>query len=106
MGKLVSELLALSRLQDGDTPPEFTRIDVDALIDEALSAATITAEAAAIELRSDEPIGAAISGDRLLLLTALNNLIANAIAYSPADTVVSISRRIIRIDGRPMVRSP
>ncbi|SDU62129.1 two-component system, OmpR family, sensor histidine kinase SenX3 [Gordonia westfalica] len=102
MGKLVSELLALSRLQDGDTP-EFTRIDVDALIDEALSAATITAEAAAIELRSDEPIGAAISGDRLLLLTALNNLIANAIAYSPADTVVSISRRIIRIDGRPMV---
>ncbi len=104
MGRLVSELLALSRLQEGDTPPEFTPpVGVDELIDDALSAATLTAEAAAIELRSDDPIGATIRGDRLLLLTALNNLITNAIAYSPPDTVVSISRRIIKIDGRPMV---
>ncbi|KAF0967034.1 MULTISPECIES: sensor histidine kinase [Gordonia] len=102
MGRLVSELLALSRLQEGDTP-EFTPVGVDELIDDALSAATLTAEAAAIELRSDDPIGATIRGDRLLLLTALNNLITNAIAYSPPDTVVSISRRIIKIDGRPMV---
>ncbi|GAB83541.1 ATP-binding protein [Gordonia rubripertincta] len=102
MGRLVSELLALSRLQDGHTP-EFTRIDVDELVDDALAAATLTAEAASIELRSDEPLGATIRGDRLLLLTALNNLITNAIAYSPADTVVSLSRRIIKIDGRPMV---
>lgn len=102
MGNMVSELLALSRLQDGVTP-EFTCIDVDSLIDDALAAATLAAEAAAIELRADGPIGVIIRGDRPLLLTALNNLISNAISYSASDTVVSISRRVIKIDGRPMV---
>ena len=102
MGNMVSELLALSRLQDGVTP-EFTCIDVDSLIDDALTAATLAAEAAAIELRADGPIGVIIRGDRPLLLTALNNLISNAISYSASDTVVSISRRVIKIDGRPMV---
>src|SRR5690606_6826559 len=93
MGKLVTELLALSRLQGGDTP-EITRADVDALIDDALDAAGLAAEAAAIELRSDKPIRKAVRGDRALLLTALNNLISNAIAYSPAHTVVSVTRRL------------
>ncbi|MBD0861854.1 two-component sensor histidine kinase [Gordonia sp. zg691] len=102
MGNMVSELLALSRLQGGDTP-EFTRIDVDALIDDAIAASTLAAEAAAIELRADAPISVTIRGDRLLLLTALNNLIANAISYSPSGTTVSVSRRVIKIDGRPMV---
>ncbi|MGW9265920.1 sensor histidine kinase [Gordonia terrae] len=102
MGNMVSELLALSRLQDGVTP-EFTCIDVDSLIDDALASATLAAEAAAIELRADDPIGVIIRGDRPLLLTALNNLISNAVSYSPSDTVVSISRRVIKIDGRPMV---
>ncbi|MCH5643887.1 cell wall metabolism sensor histidine kinase WalK [Gordonia sp. ABSL49_1] len=102
MGNLVSELIALSRLQGGETS-EFTSVDVDALIADAIDAGTIAAEAAAIELRTDDPIHVTIRGDRPLLLTALNNLIANAISYSAADTTVSISRRVTRIDGRPMV---
>ncbi|WP_168700162.1 sensor histidine kinase [Gordonia paraffinivorans] len=102
MGKLVTELLELSRLQGGDTP-EFTRVDVDALIDDALDAAGLAAEAAAIELKSDKPIRKAVRGDRALLLTALNNLISNAIAYSPAHTVVSVTRRLAIENGRPMV---
>ncbi|WP_439031757.1 sensor histidine kinase [Gordonia terrae] len=102
MGNMVSELLALSRLQGGDTPA-FTCVDVDSLIDDALAASTLAAEAAAITLRADEPIGVTIRGDRPLLLTALNNLISNAISYSPSDTIVSVSRRVIKIEGRPMV---
>ncbi|MEO9326832.1 sensor histidine kinase [Gordonia aurantiaca] len=102
MGNMVSELLALSRLQGGDTP-EFTRVDVDALIDDALGAAGLAAEAAEIELRTDKPIRKAVRGDRMLLLTALNNLISNAISYSPAGTTVSVSRRLAIEDGRPMV---
>ena len=102
MGNMVSELIALSRLQGGETA-EFTSVDVDALIDDAIESATIAAEAAAIAMRADDPIGVTVRGDRTLLLTALNNLIANAISYSPAATTVSISRRVTRVDGRPMV---
>ena len=102
MGKMVSELIALSRLQGGETA-DLTNVDVDELIDEAIESATVSAEAADIVLRADDAVDVSVRGDRMLLLTALNNLIVNAIAYSPAKTTVSISRRVTRIDGRPMV---
>ncbi|MFT4043556.1 MAG: ATP-binding protein [Gordonia sp. (in: high G+C Gram-positive bacteria)] len=102
MGNMVSELIALSRLQGGETA-DFAVVDVDTLIDEAIESATVAADAAGIALRADERTGLTVYGDRMLLLTALNNLIVNAVAYSPADTIVSISRRITQVEGRPMV---
>ncbi len=102
LGTMVNELLSLSRLQSGRTE-EFGRVVVDQLVDDALSAAALTADAAGIRLQADDPIGLAIRGDRMLLLTALNNLIVNAISYSPENTMVSVSRRRSVIDGVPMV---
>ena len=37
LGTLVSELIALSRLQGAERLPELTTVDVDAVVDEALS---------------------------------------------------------------------
>lgn len=102
MGKMVSELIALSRLQGGETP-DFTIVDIDSLISDAIDSATVSAEAVGIELRADQPTGLQVHGDRMLLLTAINNLIVNAVAYSPAHTTVSVSRRVTTVDGRPMV---
>jgi len=102
MGNLVTELIALSRLQGGETA-EFATVDVDELVDEALTAAQIPAEAAQISLTSDDACGLFVYGDRPLLLTALNNLISNAIAYSPAGTVVSVSRRVIEPEDETAV---
>ncbi len=105
MGNLVTELIALSRLQGGETP-EFDQVDVDGLIGEALTAVQIPAEAAQITLVADGPSGLFVHGDRPLLLTALSNLLSNAIAYSPAGTVVSVSRRVVEPEddlGVPMV---
>ncbi|MFT4202027.1 sensor histidine kinase [Gordonia sp. (in: high G+C Gram-positive bacteria)] len=98
MGNLVTELISLSRLQGGETA-ELQPVDVDGLVDEAISVAQIPAEAATITLNSDEPSGLVVHGDRPLLLTALNNLLSNAIAYSPEGTVVSVSRRVIEPEG-------
>nr|WP_237421962.1 ATP-binding protein [Gordonia sp. SID5947] len=102
LGNMVSELIALSRLQGGETS-EFVAVDVDELVSEAVDTASTSAEAASITLRADEPSGLTVRGDRRLLLTALSNLVVNAIAYSPANTTVSISRRITTTQGRPMV---
>ena len=102
LGKMVNELLSLSRLQSGRTE-ELGSVDVDELVDEALESAALTADAAGIRLQADTPIGLTIRGDRMLLLTALNNLIVNAIAYSPENTTVSVSRRRTVADGVPMV---
>lgn len=102
LGTMVNELLSLSRLQSGRTE-ELSSVDVDELVEEALESAALTADAAGIKLQADAPIGLTIRGDRMLLLTALNNLIVNAIAYSPENTMVSVSRRRTVTDGVPMV---
>ncbi|MGC4934338.1 sensor histidine kinase [Gordonia sp. DT30] len=102
MGNMVSELIALSRLEGGEKP-EFTAVDVDELIDNAIDGAAVSAEAAGISLRADRPIHTWVRGDRMLLLTALSNLIVNAIVYSPENTTVSVSRRVITSDGVRMV---
>ncbi|MCP2194423.1 sensor histidine kinase [Williamsia deligens] len=95
MGNMVNELIALSRLQGAEKLHEIDDVSVDELIDEAVHRAQVGAEAAGIILDTDRPSGLFVRGDRTLLLTALNNLIANAVAYSPANTRVSVSRRVI-----------
>jgi two-component system sensor histidine kinase SenX3 len=103
MGNMVSELIALSRLQGAEKLPDLEDVEVDVLIDEVIDRAQINAEAAGIKLTTDVPSDLHVDGDHTLLLTALNNLVANAIAYSSTGTSVSVSRRLVAIDGRPMV---
>lgn len=103
LGSMVSELIALSRLQGAERLPDLEDVEVDVLIDEVLDRAQINAEAAGIKLTTDDDSGLHVDGDHTLLLTALNNLVANAIAYSPGGSGVSISRRVAVSDGRAMV---
>lgn len=93
LGTLVSELIALSRLQGAERLPELTTVEVDGVIDEALERCRVAADSAGIEITLDEPSELLIDGDRTLLVTALSNLIDNAVSYSPPRSPVSISRR-------------
>jgi two-component system sensor histidine kinase SenX3 len=97
MGQLVTELIALSRLQGAERLPELTRLEVDDIVDQALERSRVAADAAGIEITVDEPSGLLLDGDQTLLVTALGNLIDNAVSYSPPHSPVSISRRR---DGR------
>ncbi|MEJ8280570.1 sensor histidine kinase [Pseudonocardia spirodelae] len=93
MGNLVSELIALSRLTGAERLPELAEVDVDEVVSEALARSRNSAESHAVEVTADPPSGLVVDGDRTLLVTALTNLLENAIAYSPADSSVSVSRR-------------
>jgi two-component system, OmpR family, sensor histidine kinase SenX3 len=93
LGNLVTELIALSRLTGAEGLPELSVVDVDEVVTEALARTRLSAEAARIEIVVDRPTGLEVEGDQTLLVTALGNLIENAIAYSPAETPVSVSRR-------------
>ncbi|MDR7302346.1 sensor histidine kinase [Haloactinomyces albus] len=93
LGTLVSELIALSRLQGAESLPELTTVEVDRVVEEALERSRIAAESAGIEITVDESSDLLLDGDGTLLVTALSNLIDNAISYSPANSSVSISRR-------------
>ncbi|MCW2688076.1 MAG: histidine kinase, partial [Mycobacterium sp.] len=65
----------------------------DTVVAEALSRYKVAADNADIAITSDAPSGYHVLGDQPLLVTALANLVSNAIAYSPNGSPVSISRR-------------
>jgi len=97
LGVLVTELIALSRLQGAEKLPELNDTEIDVVINEALSRSKLAAESVSITITTDEPSGFIVPGDRSLLVTALTNLLDNAVAYSPPGSPVSVSRR--RVDG-------
>ncbi|WP_215548172.1 sensor histidine kinase [Amycolatopsis sp. CA-230715] len=95
LGQLVTELIALSRLQGAERLPDLNVVEVDAVVREALGRTRISAESAEITVTTDGPSGLLVEGDRTLLVTALSNLLENAVAYSQAGSPVSISRRFV-----------
>jgi two-component system sensor histidine kinase SenX3 len=96
LGALVTELIALSRLTGAERLPELAVVEVDDVVTEALGRSMLVAESSGITVAVDEPSGLRVDGDRTLLITALSNLLDNAIAYSPPDASVSVSCR--RVD--------
>ncbi|HZC53797.1 MAG TPA: ATP-binding protein [Mycobacterium sp.] len=93
LGDMVAELIDLSRLQGAERLPNVTDVDVDTVVSEAISRHKVVADNAKIQVRTDAPSGLRVLGDETLLVTALANLVSNAIAYSAPGSPVSISRR-------------
>ena len=95
MADMVSELISLSKLQGAEALPEMEPLAVDDLIEEALSRNQLAAEARSIELNQGASAGVQVKGDRSLLVTALSNLVSNAINYSPEKMPVSVSQKVV-----------
>ncbi len=93
LGHMVGELIELSRLQGAERLPDMSAVDVDAIVAEAISRHKVAADNADIEVRTDTPCGFKVLGNQSLLVTALANLVSNAIAYSPRGSLVSVSCR-------------
>lgn len=93
LASMIGELIELSRLQGADPLPNLGSVDVDAVVSEAISRHKVAADNAQIAITTDAPSGLRVLGDEPVLVTALANLVSNAIAYSAHGSPVSISRR-------------
>jgi two-component system sensor histidine kinase SenX3 len=93
LGTLVTELIALSRLQSAERLPELSTVDVKDVVDQALTRCRPAIESANTQITVDSPTGLFLIGDAALLVTALSNLIHNAVSYSPPGSPVSVRAR-------------
>jgi two-component system, OmpR family, sensor histidine kinase SenX3 len=93
MGRLVNELLELTRLQGAEPLPTPEPVSVDWVIAEVIDRTRTTASAKRIEVVYAGARGATVYGSDTQVATAVTNLVENAIAYSGEDTTVSLTMR-------------
>jgi two-component system sensor histidine kinase SenX3 len=91
---LVQEIINLSRLQDSDPLQEAHEVAVSYLVKEAMDQSQINAENRGVSLTFTEESPAMLLGDRDQLTMAMQNLIDNAINYSPENTKVAVTSRV------------
>ena len=91
LSHLIQDVIDLSRLQGDDPLTHAQIVDVDELVQRALDEVRTVAARQEIELVTSDPSGAVVYGDFGQILTALRNLVTNAIAYSPSHTRVAVA---------------
>jgi two-component system sensor histidine kinase SenX3 len=97
LSTLVQEIINLSRLQSDEGLHAPDQVRVDEVVADAVDRHRLAAGARSIDLVIGGDAGATVHGDHDLLVTAVRNLVDNAVAYSPDNTRVSVVVR--RTDG-------
>jgi two-component system, OmpR family, sensor histidine kinase SenX3 len=90
---LVQEIINLSRLQDSDPLSVPSELHVQDLISEAIDQTQVTADSRQIVVSNSNNVDGLILGDREQLIMAIQNLIENAINYSPEGTKVTVTSK-------------
>lgn len=94
LGKLVQELIELSRVQGAEALPGQALVSVDRIVSEAVDRSRLFAEQTAITVVVRTEPGLQVRGNETQLSTAVGNLVDNAIAYSPEQTRVAVTCRV------------
>ncbi|CAN5328997.1 ATP-binding protein [soil metagenome] len=90
LNRLVREVIDLSRLQGGDPLPVLEPVQVKVVVAEAIDRARLAADAKSITFACTGDKGQVVLAAEGQLVTALTNLLANAVAYSPHGTTVTV----------------
>jgi signal transduction histidine kinase len=94
--RLVDNLLAYARITDVTEVYTFAALDLAALLDDVLSGFRTTLRDAGFDVEVDVPPDTpAIWGDRTACLLLFDNLVDNAIRYSPAEKWLRIRARAV-----------
>ncbi|SCL67718.1 two-component system, OmpR family, sensor histidine kinase SenX3 [Micromonospora chersina] len=93
LGRLVQELLELTRLQGAEPQPAPEPVSLDWVIAEVIDRTRTAATARHVEIVVDGQRGLTAYGSDSQLATAVANLVENAINYSAEDTTVRVTAR-------------
>ena len=91
--RLVQQIIELSRLQGDDPLHEPAVVSVDALLERSLDRSRVDAQAKEIALERAGEHGLEVLGSGEQILSAIGNLVENAVAYSPEGSRVVVTAR-------------
>ena len=97
LARITQEIIELSRLQAADALSKPAIVEIDHVVASAIDRNRVAAEARHVTMASGGDAGIEVFGDENLLIVALQNLISNAILYSPKGSRVGIG--VTAIDG-------
>jgi two-component system, sensor histidine kinase and response regulator len=90
---MLEGLLAVARIEDVDTPLRFAPVDLGALLNEVARAYTREGREKRITWCVNAEAGLRVSADRAILYRVLENLVSNALRYTPAEGRIGLSAR-------------
>ncbi|MEJ2455980.1 MAG: ATP-binding protein [Candidatus Thiodiazotropha sp.] len=99
--RLITELLSLARLESGQSGLERQRLRLDELLAKVVTDAEFEAEAVNKSVRYDA-VPLTVVGDGVLLRSAVENVVRNAIRHTPEGSVVGVS--LAEEEGTGLIR--
>ena len=88
---LISQVLKLARLNGTDAPIEREPVDVDEMIEEIVHDANFEGAAKGCRISVEGSAGRTVNGNRELLRSAIENVLRNAVRYSPPGAPVEVA---------------
>ena len=103
LGRIIDDLLDLSRIED-EGEPRREPVPVHLVVAEAADRARALADQQSIRIEVKEPSAAlAVAGDRRQLVSALYNLLENAVKYSDCGSTVEVAATQEHVEGTDVV---
>jgi two-component system, sensor histidine kinase and response regulator len=102
LGRLVDELLDVSRIESGKLEFQWDRVDLARLIHEVAERLQMTTSQHTLEVVLDGVVESSVTADRDHLEQVLDNLVTNAIKFSPGGGTIRVR---LRDRGENMVLS-
>ncbi len=93
LSRMVQQIIELSRLQGDDPIDEPLPVNVDTVLEAAVDASAIDAQAKQITVLRDGESGLEILGNAEQVEVAVGNLVANAVTYSAEGSTVVVAAR-------------
>ncbi len=90
MSRLVADLLSLSRIELNEHIPPSGRVDLPRAASDVIDAVSVLSRDKGVALMLDTDASGTIDGDRDEIVQVIQNLVDNAIKYSPRDGAVEI----------------
>lgn len=99
---LIGQVLKLARLHDADASFTREQLDVDEIIDAVVLDANFEGAAKNCRVRIEGAARAVVTGNRDFLRSAVENVLRNAVRYSPSDATVEVEAR--GLDGQVTIQ--